>query len=136
MMRSNNSRFSERDGTVLDNETGLEWEANFHQMTWDEAQEYAESLRLGDHDDWRVPTRLELESLLNLEKANPASDFPGMTMTSGWFWSSSSYVHSPGRAWLVAFGYGGVNPGVKDFGYFYVRCVRRRYRTCFTEGDE
>jgi hypothetical protein len=120
-----NSRFSERDGIVLDNETGLEWEVNFHQMTWDEAQEYAESLRLGGYDGWRVPTRPELESLLNLEKANPASDFPGMP--SVWFWSSSFSTNFPHDAWSVDFDYGDV-VNVDKYIDCSVRCVRRRYR--------
>jgi hypothetical protein len=120
-------RFIVKGGIVRDMKTELEWEeeVNSHQMTWDEAQEYAEALRLGGYDDWRVPTRLELESLLNLEKANPASDFPGMP--SVWFWSSSPYVFIPGHAWTVDFDYGVVSFGGKYYDYYYVRYVRRAY---------
>jgi len=39
-------------------------------MTLDEAEEYAENLRLGSYDDWRLPTLEELASLLKVCSGN------------------------------------------------------------------
>ena len=38
--------------------------------SWEEAKLYAENLRLGGYDDWRLPTRDEIVAILNnqLEK--------------------------------------------------------------------
>jgi len=35
--------------------------------TWEEAQEYAKKLRLGGYDDWRLPTRAELNKISNIK---------------------------------------------------------------------
>jgi len=64
------------DGTITDNVTGLMWQQSYadgEKMTFDESFGYADSLVLGGHDDWRVPTIKELYSLM---------DFSGYTMMS------------------------------------------------------
>ena len=56
--------------TWKDSKTGLEWQCEFPgEMTWYEAQEYAESLSLDGKRDWRFPSLAELESLLDRSKA-------------------------------------------------------------------
>ena len=43
--------------TWKDPQTGLEWQwESPGEMTWHEAQEYAESLSLDGKEDWRLPT--------------------------------------------------------------------------------
>jgi hypothetical protein len=81
------------------------------------------AIRFAGHDDWRVPNRRELESLLNLENANPAvsaelnancgpssSGNPGCTVLTcsctvpDYYWSSSVYVFSASKdPWIVSF---------------------------------
>ncbi|MEX0323276.1 MAG: DUF1566 domain-containing protein [Puniceicoccaceae bacterium] len=53
------------DGTVTDNNTGLIWQQVPPEAfyTWEEAQNYADNLVLGGHDDWRLPTMKESISL-------------------------------------------------------------------------
>ena len=61
-------RFERRtDGTVLDTETALMWagSASSESMTWEEAGKFCSSYRAGGHQDWRLPTRSELTSLLD-----------------------------------------------------------------------
>ena len=117
-------RFKTSNGIVTDAQTGLEWEAKpAGPMTWQEAMDYAATLRLDGRNDWRVPTIAELFSLVNYDCVNPASDFPGMP--SDHFWSSSSYAGSASIAWFVYFCYGYVNNLAKT-STGYVRCVRRR----------
>lgn len=111
-------RFKLKKNVVLDTQTGLEWQHIARgPMSWQEAMDYAESLGNG----WRLPTYHELVSLVNVEKYNPASDFPDMSSCS--FWSSSSYASNDGSAWYVSFYNGNVDYGAKDL-TLLVRCVR------------
>ncbi len=52
------------DGTIDDNVTGLMWQQAFEVMTFSEAVATLESLSLGGHSDWRLPTIKELYSLM------------------------------------------------------------------------
>jgi hypothetical protein len=116
-------RFKILKYSVLDLKTGLEWQKDAGgRMSWDEAMEYASSLRLGKHSDWRVPTIEELLTLIDFAKTGPASSFPAMP--SHWFWSSSSYSGSSSNAWLVSVNFGSVSNDVKT-NSFNVRCIRR-----------
>ncbi len=60
------------DGSILDTATGLTWtkEDSWQKenvwVTWDEALQHARELsnhKFCGHSDWRLPTRLEVESL-------------------------------------------------------------------------
>ncbi len=44
---------------------GLQWalHTNGHDIAWPEAIEYCEALELAGHDDWRLPTMAELQTL-------------------------------------------------------------------------
>jgi hypothetical protein len=61
------------DGTVLDLNTDLMWQKTTDakpdslegRVTWYEAGDYSARLRLGGHDDWRVPSIKELISLVD-----------------------------------------------------------------------
>ncbi len=60
------------DGTVSDRVTGLTWQQahNARRLHFHEAEAACGALRLGGHDDWRLPTITELFSL---------ADFAGVT---------------------------------------------------------
>ncbi|WP_253822036.1 DUF1566 domain-containing protein [Vibrio sp. 99-8-1] len=71
------------DGTVLDNNTGLQWaqttdingDGNItaaDKVSYNEGQLYAASLELGGHSDWRVPTIKELYSLMMFDGEDPS----------------------------------------------------------------
>ena len=53
------------NGTVYDVEQELYWQQGHSRRvaTVAEAQEYVNALRLGGHDDWRLPTRAEFHNL-------------------------------------------------------------------------
>lgn len=65
------------DGTVSDLNTGLMWQKTTDakpdtlegRVTWYEGEAYAQKLRLGDYDDWRVPGIKELISLVDANGA-------------------------------------------------------------------
>lgn len=115
------------DGTVQDNITGLIWqrEVPSRQYFAEEARAYCESLRLGGCSGWRLPTRVELISLLDYATHSPAIDssaFPGCP--SQIFWTSSPYGDSSGRQrWVVNFGFG-YHGYMNIYSLGYVRCVR------------
>src|SRR6478736_8064695 len=105
------------DGTVLDGVTGLVWQQK-EGGTFDAAGAgpYCAGLDLAGYQNWRLPTVIELVSLLDFEhspKINPTY-FPGTT--NGVFRSSQ-------RSWNVSFSDGGTgfsNETLK----LPVRCVR------------
>jgi len=81
--------------------------------TWEEAKEYAQKLRLGGYDDWRLPTRDELKKLLTKKKTKGKNgeyyickEFVDNLESFSWFWTSEEKGSS--SAWSVVFhrGYG------------------------------
>ena len=116
------------DGTVSDLNTRLVWQQgdsqNSREYDWDEAGAYCGKLVLAGKDDWRLPSRRELMSIVNYGTSYPAVDekyFPGCK--SEYYWSSSTYTYNPLYAWDVYFGDGYVGANYKHDTY-YVRCVR------------
>jgi len=111
------------DGTIFDTNTNLLWQQSPPNklFIWQEANEYCKSLTLARHNDWRLPTREELESLIN-NKYKPTID-PILECNLGWHWSSSTHVDGPSYAWIVSFYDGFVFHDSKGYAFF-VRAVR------------
>jgi uncharacterized protein DUF1566 len=123
----------EGDGTVHDNVTGLLWQkaidATAQKLSWDAAKSYCAALPLAGHT-WRLPTRIELLSIVDFTRVGPAIDtkaFPGVP-GGAYHWTSSPWVVSqiatkPQYSWIVNF-YEGLtsNAGARD-GAEFARCV-------------
>lgn len=128
------------DGTITDTVTGLTWDqcswglsgagcaagaASLH--TWTQALGVAVAANGASHkgrNDWRLPSKNELESLVKIDAYAPAIDttaFPG-TM-SDLYWSSTNFASNPADAWFVFFYDGSTDAYVKSSTY-YVRLVR------------
>ena len=93
---------------VWDAITGLVWQA---QVTddgwgWNGALEYCEGMTYFGLDDWRLPNRNELVSLVDHGAADPASTFPSMPPQS--FWSSTTVLGRCRSTWAINFGHGEV----------------------------
>jgi hypothetical protein len=113
-------------GVVVDKVTGLIWQHPIDATTyqWDDAKAHCAGLALAG-GKWRLPTRIELVSLVDYTRQSPAIDvtaFPG-TPSAG-FWSSSPSTDSPNAAWGVDFTDGQSGGKVLKQSPVLVRCVR------------
>lgn len=124
------------DGTVGDAVTGLMWQqTDGGTMSWEQACEYAHKLRLGGHADWRLPSSLELFSIVDHGRHGPALDTAVFTPTKAkYWWSQSSQADNAAKIWLVNTG-GGIGPHAKTEAIggggdraVHVRCVRGESR--------
>jgi formylglycine-generating enzyme required for sulfatase activity len=129
----NPPRFTDNgDGTVTDAVTGLIWQrTDGGEMTFAQAEKYADTLTLAGHGDWRLPVGHELFAILNHGASKPAMDviyFP--VTTAEYWWTSDKRADDPTRIWVTNSG-GGIGAhlmsetisagGAKRF---HVRCVR------------
>lgn len=85
------------DGTVTDHLTGLEWAqapVDHAGVDLSTALFQCNALVLGGHDDWRLPTRKELLTLIDYSRSFPALP-PGhpfdLQTTGYYFWTSTAY---------------------------------------------
>ncbi len=89
-----------------------------------DALAYCAGLALGGYGDWRLPSAIELLSIVDYGVAPPATDhtyFPGTP--ASFFWSATPVAGSTTNAWVVDFAHGYVN--VRPLATpFPVRCVR------------
>ena len=120
------------DGTITDLITGLTWQtSDGGEMTWEMAVDYAKSLKLANHDDWRLPTSMELLSIMDHSRHAPAMNttiFP--PSTARYWWTLSPRADDPTRIWVVNAG-GGIGAHLKSMTPsaggdrpVHVRCVR------------
>ena len=114
------------DGTVTDNATSLMWQKDTAPgtYTWEEALSYCENLKLAGYNDWRLPNRNELQSIVDYSQHDPSIDtifFPNTI--SSLYWSSTTYAYGPSYAWGISFGHGGMYGLTKSYN-LYVRAVR------------
>ncbi|MBU4055376.1 MAG: DUF1566 domain-containing protein, partial [Proteobacteria bacterium] len=59
------------DGTVTDTETGLMWQKDeAGAMSWQNALTHCETMDLAGYDDWRLPNRNELQSIVDYTRSN------------------------------------------------------------------
>jgi hypothetical protein len=124
--RSFDSLVINGDETVTDMNTGLMWQRTSFEikMNWQKALSNCENLSFAGYNDWRLPTREELRSIVNYINTKPAINkvvFPNTL--SAFYWSSTSNANYTGLAWGVNFDYGSDNDFAKDSSYF-VRAVR------------
>lgn len=132
--------YASKAGVVIDRVTQLQWQRDVPKnypgcsgkvkeqgdtCTWEEAENYCHQLDL-DGGGWRLPSKIELESLLT--HASPAfafapEAFPGVT-TDHIFWTRSSDSFLEGWAWVVFGSFGGMSIGSDRMSPSHVRCMR------------
>jgi formylglycine-generating enzyme required for sulfatase activity len=114
------------DSTITDLTSGLTWQsfAIPTRMTWEDALTYSETLTLAGRSDWRLPNSKELQSLNDELRKNPSLDtsyFKNISVSN--YWTSSTLIGQPTRAWYVNFAYGLITYDLKTQP-FNVLCVR------------
>ncbi len=113
-------------GVVVDNVTGLTWQepVNAATMTQSQASAYCASLSLAGQTGWRLPSVIELFSLVDFTVSSgatiDATAFPNDP--AAWFWSSTPVASTPFDAWYVDFGSGAASSSGAS-GAAQVRCV-------------
>ena len=124
-------RFTIAGELARDRLTGMTWtiDANLFEwpLTWSEALDHVAGLRLNHHlghDDWRLPTRRELWSLVSFAQRNPAlpEGHPFRGVFLGWYWTSTSAARNPAYAWAVQTSGGRVFFEAKDRRAFAWAC--------------
>lgn len=123
-------RFTDnQDGTITDELTGLMWLKDFDcvggsgNMEWQEGLDavntfnsspgtYSCSGYTANYNDWRLPNRTELTSLLAwsrpvLNSALPAGH-PFLNVEPNWYWSSTTFETSPSNTYSVNLRYGNI----------------------------
>lgn len=126
------------DGTATDNRTGLMWmRCSLGQdwngrtcsgqaaiFSWSAALKAAANQAFAGHDDWRLPNKNELESIVEGRCVSPAINAKVFPATpAAYYWSSSPYAGVAHGAWSIDFGYGTVNATIKS-GKINLRLVR------------
>jgi hypothetical protein len=96
------------DETVTDKKTGLVWQkGEVFDVSLEQAKQAPDELSIGGYNDWRMPTILELLSIVDTSLNHPAfNDVLGLTDTE-YFWSSESTPGVTDKAWVLNAG-GGV----------------------------
>lgn len=129
--------------TVEDRETGLVWarDANMAgRQTWHHTQDkYIVKLsgqRFAGYWDWRLPTKEELQILIDYAKSQGHTrrieelfnKIGFKNVQSDSYWSSTSYANIPDNAWIVVMWEGVMSVGNKSSDYYYVWpvCSRKR----------
>jgi len=115
-------------GVVLDKVTKLMWQhpLDANTYTWAAAKTYCAGLVLGGYSDWRLPSRIELVSILDPTVAapGPTIDAIGFPSTPATFmWTASPVAGSTTLAWNVEFSSAGTHSQFVTSAY-RVRCVR------------
>ncbi len=103
-------RFTGQGDVVRDHLTGLTWTVTANlggfPCTWPEAFAHIEALNrehYGGYEDWRLPNRNELRSLMSYQAKKPAlpQGHPFVDVFLGWYWTSTTAVIAPAYAWAV-----------------------------------
>jgi len=83
------TQFDINNQTVLDTKSELMWahSDNSESLTWQEAVEYCESYNGGGYEDWRMPKKSELQTLIE-SKIKKDSDV--INITSNLIWASET----------------------------------------------
>ncbi len=134
-------RFTDNgDGTITDKKTHLTWQkctCDLYRddcargkkltLTWKDAVSYCALLKKKefrvDRKEWRLPTALELVTLVNYESETEvirADFFPNTANAK--YWSSTIYAGDPEYGWTVSFNDGEIAAFLKA-GDHHVRCV-------------
>lgn len=121
-MRAPAERSFRLDGdVVIDEVTGLSWQReSVTSRPWADAREYCGSLVSGGREDWRLPARVELATILDASRT-PSFDASVFVGAADYVWTASRL--SDVAAYAIYFGQGETVSAGVDVGGGHVRCV-------------
>lgn len=92
-----------RQRTSEDLSTGLMWmmQDDGQGYSWAGARAYCEALEHGGHDDWRLPTIFELDTIHDPDSPRDFPTVNGITLSKCCPWSSNT--HGEHMAWIYVF---------------------------------
>jgi hypothetical protein len=101
------------DGTVTDEITGLMWQAQQpgDSFTFEEAIAYCDGLELAGQSDWRMPTRIEIISVLDVTQG-------GAKWSTDAFPGAQGGFHHSGSDWILTITQMGAGAG-RDFAWAF-----------------
>jgi hypothetical protein len=115
------------NGVVIDLITGLQWQqvVGADSYVWSDGVAYCSHLMLAG-GGWRLPSRIELLSLVDYTSPNPIIDMTAFPETPPeYFWTSSLVAGNPANAWDVNFQFSdGMTDTSETNKPHRVRCVR------------
>jgi hypothetical protein len=110
---------------VTDKLTGLMWSRSGNLpngiKSWSNAVSYSANLVLCGYSDWRLPDINELESLVNLDVASPATwlNTQGFSsVLSSVYWSATTQATDTTNGWYVVMSDGEVSANGKGLSYY------------------
>jgi hypothetical protein len=121
-----NPRFITHGEIVSDELTGLNWcrraSPNEFPLSWPEAHAFIAALNAENflgRNDWRLPQRRNLFSLVSHARSNPAlpQSHPFVGVFHGYYWTASPCSRLPNQAWYIHLGGGRVFKGMKHGSY-------------------
>ncbi len=120
--------YTSTSDTVFDKVTGLTWQrtASDKKYLWQEAVDYCSGLDLAGSQTWRMPTRIELLSIVDLTTV-PAINADAFPLTQvGEYWSRTVSPRGTAKRYFVDFGDGRCDNSAGDLNTtrYQVRCVR------------
>lgn len=114
------------DRTVTDTGTGLIWQqaSTSSVRDWQDGIDYCGELNLGGSTSWRLPSLVELESILDVTM-RPRSIDPVFSSMQSDHWSATSDPTNSDLAWQINFGHAfPYKSTTEKTDYNVVRCVR------------
>jgi len=101
---------------VEDTHTGLIWQNrdDGNKRPWADAKYYCDELVWAGRKDWRLPTALELSTIIDYGEYDPTISTEVFDSRASSYWSSTASTIIPDGAWFVNFLNGVVNAYTKD----------------------
>jgi len=124
----NSMNFIKKGDVVIDKDRKLMWQDDKavinNKMNWQQARKYCKNLNLAGFSDWRLPTIQELNTIIDLDRYNPAIAKEFKNVKSERYWTNTSYAYNSDAAWRLNFK-DGLDNGYNKYNSDYVRCVRK-----------
>lgn len=90
---------------------------------WDSALSYCKNLDYGGYNDWYLPTKTELETIVNSSNS-PTIESAFYNRVNKYFWSSTTSPTNSLHAYYINFSSASTSIGPKNYNS-YIRCVRK-----------